>query len=324
MNTITAEEANLSIEVITLIGNLFKDNLPLLFGVLIFVIIVVININKLLSSLFKFLYNQIFKNSEYIEFGKFKIKNRLKPASDTTKQQIPRMIDISSFVNMIDVLLSNEIENVITKTIEITNAIHFIEDNFNNNIDTIFRTNFATIRNMYHTEFIKYICDKTKFAIDKIHSTREYFFIDELLNETEKTWLETSKDITERNGFVDISQTPAKAKAYIDELNDCITRAIDIRKLECTVITKEDIDNIVREISANCYPALEKMFIRIGNLKKAMLDKRAQKIKVIETDVKTSVSRVISDVEHKFLCINRTIPSETDKKDNKNDESDIE
>lgn len=315
MNSITAEQANISIEVITLIGNLFKDNLPLVIGTLIFIIIIVVNINALVSKLFKFLYDQVFKNSEYIEFGKFKIKNRFKQ-NDVNKQQTPRMIDISSFVNMIDVLLSNEIENVITKTIEITNSIHSIEDNFNNNIDTIFRTNFATIRNMYHTEFIKYICDKTKFAIDKIHSTREYFFIDELLNETEKTWIETSKDITERNGFIDISQTPAKAKTYIDELNDCITRAIDIRKLECTVLTKEDIDNIVRDISTNCYQMLEKMFVRIGNLKKVMMDKRSQKIRVIETDVKTSVNRVITDVEHKFLSVNRTV-SNTDKSNEK-------
>lgn len=308
-----------NVTLVTTIVNLFKDNLPLLIGVLIVIIIVVINVNKLLSNLFKFLYNHIFKNSEYIEFGKLKIKNRFKPTEQNLSQK-QRMIDISSFVNMIDVLLSNEIENVITKTIEITNAIHSIEDNFNNNINNIFCTNFATIRNMYHTEFIKYICDKTKFAIDKIHSTREYFFIDELLNETEKTWIETSKDITERNGFVDISQTPAKAKTYIDELNDCITRAIDIRKLECTVLTKDDIDIIVRDVSTNCYQILEKMFVRIGNLKKVMLEKRAQKIKVIETDVKTSVSRVITDVENKFLSVSKA-EINLDRNENKNKES---
>lgn len=308
-----------NVTLVTTIVNLFKDNLPLLIGVLIVIIIVVINVNKLLSNLFKFLYNHIFKNSEYIEFGKLKIKNRFKPTEQNPSQK-QRMIDISSFVNMIDVLLSNEIENVITKTIEITNAIHSIEDNFNNNINNIFCTNFATIRNMYHTEFIKYICDKTKFAIDKIHSTREYFFIDELLNETEKTWIETSKDITERNGFVDISQTPAKAKTYIDELNDCITRAIDIRKLECTVLTKDDIDIIVRDVSTNCYQILEKMFVRIGNLKKVMLEKRAQKIKVIETDVKTSVSRVITDVENKFLSVSKA-EVYLDHNENKNKES---
>lgn len=308
-----------NVTLVTTIVNLFKDNLPLLIGVLIVIIIVVINVNKLLSNLFKFLYNHIFKNSEYIEFGKLKIKNRFKPTEQNPSQK-QRMIDISSFVNMIDVLLSNEIENVITKTIEITNAIHSIEDNFNNNINTIFCTNFATIRNMYHTEFIKYICDKTKFAIDKIHSTREYFFIDELLNETEKTWIETSKDITERNGFVDISQTPAKAKTYIDELNDCITRVIDIRKLECTVLTKDDIDIIVRDVSTNCYQILEKMFVRIGNLKKVMLEKRAQKIKVIETDVKTSVSRVITDVENKFLSVSKA-EFNLDRNENKNKES---
>lgn len=308
-----------NVTLVTTIVNLFKDNLPLLIGVLIIIIIVVINVNKLLNNLFKFLYNQIFKNSEYIEFGKLKIKNRFKPTEQNLSQK-QRMIDISSFVNMIDVLLSNEIENVITKTIEITNAIHSIEDNFNNNINTIFCTNFATIRNMYHTEFIKYICDKTKFAIDKIHSTREYFFIDELLNETEKTWIETSKDITERNGFVDISQTPAKAKTYIDELNDCITRVIDIRKLECTVLTKDDIDIIVRDVSTNCYQILEKMFVRIGNLKKVMLEKRAQKIKVIETDVKTSVSRVITDVENKFLSVSRA-EINLNRNENKNKES---
>lgn len=308
-----------NVTLVTTIVNLFKDNLPLLIGVLIVIIIVVINVNKLLSNLFKFLYNHIFKNSEYIEFGKLKIKNRFKPTEQNPSQK-QRLIDISSFVNMIDVLLSNEIENVITKTIEITNAIHSIEDNFNNNINTIFCTNFATIRNMYHTEFIKYICDKTKFAIDKIHSTREYFFIDELLNETEKTWIETSKDITERNGFVDISQTPAKAKTYIDELNDCITRAIDIRKLECTVLTKDDIDIIVRDVSTNCYQILEKMFVRIGNLKKVMLEKRAQKIKVIETDVKTSVSRVITDVENKFLSVSKA-EINLDRNENKNKES---
>ena len=135
-----------------------------------------------------------------------------------------------------------------------------------------------------------------------------------------QTWIETSKDITERNGFVDISQTPAKAKTYIDELNDCITRAIDIRKLECTVLTKDDIDIIVRDVSSNCYPILEKMFVRIGNLKKIMLEKRAQKIKVIETDVKTSVSRVITDVEKKFLSVSKA-EFNHNSDENKNKES---
>lgn len=291
----------MSNDIILTMVDILKDNGWIIIGILIVAVVIIINLNKLITSIFSFLYNRIFKDSEYIEFGKLKIKNKNK-----IQQISPRIIDQKTFVNMIDVLLSNEIENIITKTIEITNSIHIIERNFETNVTNIFKTNFAAIRNIYHKEFIKYICDKTKFAIDRIHTTREYFFIDELLNETERNWLETSQDITTRNGFIDISQNPSKAKSYIDELNDCITRSINMRRLECTVLTMEDLNKIINEVSTDVYSDLEQMFVRIGNLKRIMLEKRNEKMDKINTDIKGSVSQVIADVENKFINGNVT------------------
>lgn len=291
----------ISSDILLAMVDMLKDNGWIVIGILIVAVIIIINLNKLITSVFNFIYNRIFKDSEYIEFGKLKIKNKNK-----IQQISPRIIDQKTFVNMIDVLLSNEIENIITKTIEITNSIHMIERNFETTVTNIFKTNFAAIRNVYHKELIKYICDKTKFAIDRIHTTREYFFIDELLNETERNWLETSQDITTRNGFIDISQNPTKAKSYIDELNDCITRSINMRRLECTVLTMEDLNKIINEVSTDVYSDLEQMFVRIGNLKRIMIEKRDEKMDKINIDIKGSVSQVIADVENKFINGNVT------------------
>jgi len=291
----------ISSDILLAMVDMLKDNGWIVIGILIVAVIIIINLNKLITSVFNFIYNRIFKDSEYIEFGKLKIKNKNK-----IQQISPRIIDQKTFVNMIDVLLSNEIENIITKTIEITNSIHMIERNFETTVTNIFKTNFAAIRNVYHKELIKYICDKTKFAIDRIHTTREYFFIDELLNETERNWLETSQDITTRNGFIDISQNPTKAKSYIDELNDCITRSINMRRLECTVLTMEDLNKIINEVSTDVYSDLEQMFVRIGNLKRIMIEKRDEKMNKINIDIKGSVSQVIADVENKFINGNVT------------------
>ena len=296
MNNVAETTVN-PMDLTQLLLNIIKDNGWILIGVILFIVFCVVSLNKIVAQLFNFLYNRIFKDSEYIEFGKLKIKNRNKQQQKIT----PRFIDQKSFVNMIDILLSNEIESIISKTIEITNAIHVLETNFNNSLMNIFRTNFAAIRNIYHRELIQYICDKTKFTIDRVHTTREYFFIDELLNDTERSWLETSQDIAARNGVVDIAQNPSKARTYIEELEDCITRSINMRRLECTVLTMDDLTTIIDEVSRTVYPDLEQMFIRIGNLKRIMLEKRAEKMNKINTDIKGSVSQVINDVETKFI-----------------------
>lgn len=296
MNNVAETTVN-SIDLTQLLLNIIKDNGWVLIGIIVLIVICVVSLNKIVMQLFNFLYNRIFKDSEYIEFGKLKIKNRNKQQQKST----PRLIDQKTFVNMIDILLSNEIESIINKTIEITNAIHVLETNFNNSLMNIFKTNFAAIRNVYHRELIQYICDKTKFTIDRVHTTREYFFIDELLNETERSWLETSQDIAARNGFVDIAQNPSKARTYIEELEDCITRSINMRRLECTVLTMDDLTTIIDEVSRTVYPDLEQMFIRIGNLKRIMLEKRAEKMNKINTDIKGSVSQVINDIETKFI-----------------------
>jgi hypothetical protein len=137
--------------------------------------------------------------------------------------------------------------------------------------------------------------------LSKIHSTREYFFITDLVHDAQTAWLELSKEIVSRNGFVEILSDISKADQYIDELNGCIFRTIDIHKLESTELDKTEMDEILENINKKFKSKLENMFMRLGKLKVAMLDKKKAKLEYIDTNIKTSVSDVIREVEQKFL-----------------------
>lgn len=288
----------ISEDVQTSVVNLFKEHIGVLILMIIAIVFIVLLLYSAISKITDLIGNKIFKNNEYIEFGKLKIKNKTKDGKVINNT---RMIDINSFVNMLDILLTNTIDNAISKTIETTNSINVIEKDYVDSCGNIFRSIYTDIGNDYYHSLINYACNKINMDLSKIHSTREYFFITDLVHDTQIAWLELSKEIVSRNGFVEILSDISKADQYIEELNGCIFRTFDIHKLESTELDKAEMDEILENINKKFKSKLENMFMRLGKLKVAMLDKKKAKLEYIDTNIKTSVSDVIKEVEQKFL-----------------------
>lgn len=283
------------------IVNLFKDHIGVLILAILAIVVIVLILYSAISKIVDLIGNKIFKNNEYIEFGKLRIKNKTKEGKMLNNT---RLIDINSFINMLDILLTNTIDNAISKTIETTNSINNIEKDYVNSCSNIFRAVYTDIGNAYYHGLINYACKKINMDLSKIHNTREYFFIADLVHDTQNTWLELSKEIINRNGFIEILQDITKADQYIDELDGCIFRTIDVHKLESTELDKAEIDEILNDINKKFKNKLENMFVRLGKLKTSMIEKKRIKVEYIETDIKNSVSDVIKEVEQKFLLDN--------------------
>ncbi len=281
---------------------ILKDNLWFVIVICICVVLLIYAIILFLSLLIKGILRR-FDNSEYIEFGKFKIKNRNYKGRDTSHI---KEFDIDKFLCMLELLIETELSSSISKTIDVTNSIHALETNYTHQCEMIFRNTFSSIKNVYYTDILNYIVTVTGFNNSEIHKTKEYFFMDDLLNNVEMLWIDHSKDIISRNGFVEIVEDKKKASNYIDELNELIWQAIDVKKLEVTAINKKDLDDLIISTTKNIQSQLENMFIRLGNLKKNVIEKKENKLKVIDNEIRESIGTLLDQIRIKFLSPNTT------------------
>lgn len=284
--------------------NVLKDNLWFVMVICVLVVLVLYMVILFLSGLLKGLMKR-FDNSEYIEFGKLKIKNR--NYKGNVEATTIKEFDVDKFLSMLELLLETELSNSISKTIDITNAIHALETNYNHQCEMIFRNTFSSIRNSYYTEFLNYLVNITGFTNNEVHKTREYFFMDDLLTNIEMLWIDYSKDIISRNGFVDIVEDRKKATSYIAELKDLIWQSIDVKKLEVTVIIKKELDKIITDTFSDIETQLETMFVRLGNLKKNVLEKKNNKLAIVDNDIKDSITSLLDEIRVKFLSPNQSI-----------------
>ena len=278
--------------------SVLKDNLWFVVVVCILVIIVLYGLILFIFGLIKWL-GKRFEHTEYIEIGKLKIKNRnFKPADAQNNVQT---FDIHSFMLMLDIILTNEIKQSITKTIDIMNSIHAIENIYNSQCESIFRNTFTNLRNEYHERMVSYASEVTGFTMDSIHRTREYFFISDMLHSAEIFWMDQSKDIISRNGFIEICDDKRKCADYISELEECIWRAMDVRKLEATVLRKKELDDIIDDVMRSTSSQLETMFLRLGNLKKNMVSKKDEKMKYVDSAISNSIANTLHDIKNRFF-----------------------
>ena len=278
--------------------SVLKDNLWFVVVVCILVIIVLYGLILFIFGLIKWL-GKRFEHTEYIEIGKLKIKNRNFKPADT--QNNVQTFDIQSFMLMIDIILTNEIKQSITKTIDIMNSIHAIENIYNSQCESIFRNTFTNLRNEYHERMVSYASEVTGFTMDSIHRTREYFFISDMLHSAEIFWMDQSKDIISRNGFIEICDDKRKCADYISELEECIWRAMDVRKLEATVLRKKELDDIIDDVMRSTSSQLETMFLRLGNLKKNMVSKKDEKMKYVDSAISNSIANTLHDIKNRFF-----------------------
>lgn len=278
--------------------NVLKDNLWFVVVVCVLVIVVLYGAILFIFGLIKYI-GKRFEHTEYIEIGKLKIKNRnFKPVDAQPNVQT---FDIQAFMLMIDIILSNEIKQSITKTIDIMNSIHTIENIYNSQCESIFRNTFTNLRNEYHDRMVSYASEVTGFTMDSIHRTREYFFISDMLHSAEIFWMDQSKDIISRNGFIEICDDKRKCADYISELEECIWRAMDVRKLEATVLRKKELDDIIDDVMRSTSSQLETMFLRLGNLKKNMVVKKDEKMKYVDSAISNSIANTLRDIKTRFF-----------------------
>ena len=208
----------------------FKDalinNIPLLIVICVAIVAGLYGAIGLILTIFKGLYKYL-RNIEYIEFGRFKIKNYCyKPQQNSDKVNELANIDGNRFISLLDLVISNKFALVSQKIVESIMSINNIENIYRRDCDAIFKTTFSSIINDYHEELISYACKVTGFSVDKINSTREYFFIYDMVTNLKNLWLSKSNEIIERNGFIDILSDRHKADIYITELTSMLSLKI--------------------------------------------------------------------------------------------------
>lgn len=290
---------------------ILKDNMWFVVIVVILVILVLYTLIGIMFALVRGL-GKRFDNSEYIEFGKLKIKNRrYKPP----KQQSGNTeVDVEKFTSVIELVVATEMHNAITKTIEITNSIHNMEDSYNQQCNAIFNSTFSSVKNVFNDRLMSYVGTILKETSVNIYNSREYFFVTDFLKAAELNWADQSKDIITRNGFVEILEDKKRIKAYVEELDISIYQAMDVRKLESTNIKRSELDALIKEIFDDCYEKLETMFIRLGKLKQNLIANRNEKLDIIDNKLKESVTNTLSDIVDRFL-IPKSNQETTDSKE---------
>lgn len=291
-NPVSSEAIN---QVQSLVNTMASDTFPKAFG---FLCLIVVIIFLFLSSIVK-IFEKLLSKTEYIKLGflTFKNKNHI---SDETKIN-NHEVDINIFIQILDVIMTAELEKFSSEIITSTKDIRKIEDTYDDQAHNIFNKTLNTVKTEYHDRLLVIAMDTTGFDLLRIKNSREYFFILDLLRDFEIDWLKCSKEITRRNGFIEFLNDKNKSKDYIEELQECIFQCIDSRKLDMTEIKRDELEESLKTVNTEMYNSLEKMFTNLANLKKTMLLKREAKLKHIDDTVKNSAANIITMIKTRIL-----------------------
>lgn len=268
--------------------------------------------------------SDFFKNIDSIGYGKFQIQlhknhkdkqktdsvnnnesNRQLSAQNNT---VDRVFDVDFFISVVDLVISYEFKAIVDSCICVTNRIQQIEKNYNDRVNTIFSATFSSIYNNLYGEFLNLIHSKGNIGDMDIKNTKEYFFIDNLMTEYKQAWMDLSVDITKRNGFVDFLCDKSKCEDYVSELSNIINDCVDLDRLESISLKKIDIDKVIFANNESCRMTLETMFLKLARLKKTMCDNKLTQLKIIEDNVKASVTSTLNKIKSKILVF-YTIPT---------------
>ena len=313
-NPVSSEAIN---QVQSLVNTMASDTFPKAFG---FLCLIVVIIFLFLSSIVK-IFEKLLSKTEYIKLGflTFKNKNHINDETKINNHEV----DINIFIQILDVIMTAELEKFSSEIITSTKDIRKIEDTYDDQAHNIFNKTLNTVKTEYHDRLLVIAMNTTGFDLLKIKNSREYFFILDLLRDFEIDWLKCSKEITRRNGFIEFLNDKNKSKDYIEELQECIFQCIDSRKLDMTEIKRDELEESLKTVNTEMYNSLEKMFTNLANLKKTMLLKREAKLKHIDDTVKNSAANIITIIKTRILdnMFNNTSQSqhqETSENDNSN------
>ena len=313
-NPVSSEAIN---QVQSLVNTMASDTFPKAFG---FLCLIVVIIFLFLSSIVK-IFEKLLSKTEYIKLGflTFKNKNHINDETKINNHEV----DINIFIQILDVIMTAELEKFSSEIITSTKDIRKIEDTYDDQAHNIFNKTLNTVKTEYHDRLLVVAMNTTGFDLLRIKNSREYFFILDLLRDFEIDWLKCSKEITRRNGFIEFLNDKNKSKDYIEELQECIFQCIDSRKLDMTEIKRDELEESLKTVNTEMYNSLEKMFTNLANLKKTMLLKREAKLKHIDDTVKNSAANIITIIKTRILdnMFNNTSQSqhqETSENDNSN------
>ena len=313
-NPVSSEAIN---QVQSLVNTMASDTFPKAFG---FLCLIVVIIFLFLSSIVK-IFEKLLSKTEYIKLGflTFKNKNHINDETKINNHEV----DINIFIQILDVIMTAELEKFSSEIITSTKDIRKIEDTYDDQAHNIFNKTLNTVKTEYHDRLLVIAMNTTGFDLLRIKNSREYFFILDLLRDFEIDWLKCSKEITRRNGFIEFLNDKNKSKDYIEELQECIFQCIDSRKLDMTEIKRDELEESLKTVNTEMYNSLEKMFTNLANLKKTMLLKREAKLKHIDDTVKNSAANIITMIKTRILdnMFNNNLQSqhqETSENDNSN------
>ena len=311
-NPVSSEAIN---QVQSLVNTMASDTFPKAFG---FLCLIVVIIFLFLSSIVK-IFEKLLSKTEYIKLGflTFKNKNHINDETKINNHEV----DINIFIQILDVIMTAELEKFSSEIITSTKDIRKIEDTYDDQAHNIFNKTLNNVKTEYHDRLLVVAMNTTGFDVLRIKNIREYFFILDLLRDFEIDWLKCSKEITRRNGFIEFLNDKNKSKDYIEELQECIFQCIDSRKLDMTEIKRDELEESLKTVNTEMYNSLEKMFTNLANLKKTMLLKREAKLKHIDDTVKNSATNIITMIKTRILdnMFNNTSQSqhqETSENDN--------
>ena len=302
-NPVNSEAIN---QVQSLVNTMASDTFPKAFG---FLCLIVIIIFLFLFSIVK-IFEKLLSKTEYIKLGflTFKNKNHINDETKINNHEV----DINIFIQILDVIMTAELEKFSSEIITSTKDIRKIEDTYDDQAHNIFNKTLNTVKTEYHDRLLVIAMNTTGFDLLRIKNSREYFFILDLLRDFEIDWLKCSKEITRRNGFIEFLNDKNKSKDYIEELQECIFQCIDSRKLDMTEIKRDELEESLKTVNTEMYNSLEKMFTNLANLKKTMLLKREAKLKHIDDTVKNSAANIITMIKTRILdnMFNNTLQSQ--------------
>lgn len=302
-NPVSSEAIN---QVQSLVNTMASDTFPKAFG---FLCLIVVIIFLFLSSIVK-IFEKLLSKTEYIKLGflTFKNKNHINDETKINNHEV----DINIFIQILDVIMTAELEKFSSEIITSTKDIRKIEDTYDDQAHNIFNKTLNTVKTEYHDRLLVIAMNTTGFDLLRIKNSREYFFILDLLRDFEIDWLKCSKEITRRNGFIEFLNDKNKSKDYIEELQECIFQCIDSRKLDMTEIKRNELEESLKTVNTEMYNSLEKMFTNLANLKKTMLLKREAKLKHIDDTVKNSAANIITIIKTRIIdnMFNNTLQSQ--------------
>ena len=157
-------------QVQSVVNAMASNAFPKAFGFLCLIMIIIF---LFLFSTVK-IFEKLLSKTEYIKLGFLTFKNK-KHINDETKIN-NHEIDINIFIQILDVIMTAELEKFSSEIITSTKDIRKIEDTYDEQAHNIFNKTLNTVKTEYHDRLLVVAMNTTGFDLLRIKNSIEYFF----------------------------------------------------------------------------------------------------------------------------------------------------